>query len=383
MISVTPSPRRIASHYLLTRSGLRPRPLLTLADDGTVVGVDTWRDPDRQAGVEFYSGILLPGMVNAHCHLELSCLRGAIPAGGGFAAFARGMGAQRGRFDEEQRRRAIEAADARMWREGVAAVGDVANGESTFAVKARSAIRYRTFAELFGLQSVSTAPVDGLLRHAATSLTPHSTYSVPDALFRRICSGGDAPLSIHFMESPAEEALYRGEGELAAWYAERGWRCDFLHYGSPVERLVGSVPPTRSVLLVHNCCVTQRTIDRVTAHFTAPVWWCLCLGSNRYISGLRPPVELLRANGLNICVGTDSLASNGALSLVDELRLLGDGVPLAERLLWATAGGAAALGFGDELGEIAPGRRPGVVVLEGIDFSAMRLLPESRTTRLA
>ena len=234
--------------------------------------------------MEFYSGILLPGMVNAHCHLELSCLRGAIPAGGGFAAFARGMGAQRGRFDEEQRRRAIEAADARMWREGVAAVGDVANGESTFAVKARSAIRYRTFAELFGLQSVSTAPVDGLLRHAATSLTPHSTYSVPDALFRRICSGGDAPLSIHFMESPAEEALYRGEGELAAWYAERGWRCDFLHYGSPVERLVGSVPPTRSVLLVHNCCVTQRTIDRVTAHFTAPVWWCLCPGSNRYIS---------------------------------------------------------------------------------------------------
>jgi hypothetical protein len=233
------------------------------------------------------------------------------------------------------------------------------------------------------LQSVSTAPVDGLLRHAATSLTPHSTYSVPDALFRRICSGGDAPLSIHFMESPAEEALYRGEGELAAWYAERGWRCDFLHYGSPVERLVGSVPPTRSVLLVHNCCVTQRTIDRVTAHFTAPVWWCLCPGSNRYISGLRPPVELLRANGLNICVGTDSLASNGALSLVDELRLLGDGVPLAERLLWVTAGGAAALGFGDELGEIAPGRRPGVVVLEGIDFSAMRLLPESRTTRLA
>ena len=87
--------------------------------------------------------------------------------------------------------------------------------------------------------------------------------------------------------------------------------------------------------------------------------------------------------GLNICVGTDSLASNGALSLVDELRLLGDGVPLAERLLWVTAGGAAALGFGDELGEIAPGRRPGVVVLEGIDFSAMRLLPESRTTRLA
>lgn len=182
---------------------------------------------------------------------------------------------------------------------------------------------------------------------------------MPDALFRRLCGEGDAPLSIHFMESPAEEALYRGEGELAAWYAVRGWSCDFLHYGSPVERLVACVPPTRSVLLVHNCCVTQRTIDRVMAHFTAPVWWCLCPGSNRYISGARPPVELLRANGLNLCVGTDSLASNGALSLVDELRLLGEGIPLAERLLWATAGGAAALGLGDTLGTIARGRRRG------------------------
>lgn len=367
---------------LLTRSGLRPRPLLTLADDGTVVDIDTWRDPDRQAGVEFYAGILLPGMVNAHCHLELSCLRGAIPAGGGFAAFARGMSAQRGRFDDAQRQRAIAAADARMWHDGVAAVGDVANGGSAFAVKAHSPIRYRTFAELFGLQSVSAASAEGLLHHVATSLTPHSTYSVPDALFRRLCGEGDAPLSIHFMESLAEEALYRGEGELAAWYGERGWTCDFLHYGSPVERLVACVPPTRSVLLVHDCCVTQRTIDRVMAHFTAPVWWCLCPGSNRYISGVRPPVELLRANGLNICVGTDSLASNGALSLVDELRLLGEEIPLAERLLWVTAGGAAALGFDDELGTIARGRRPGVVLLDGIDFSAMRLLPESRTTRL-
>lgn len=322
-------------------------------------------------------------MVNAHCHLELSCLRSAIPSGGGFVAFAQGMGAQRGRFDEARRQRAIAAADARMRSDGVAAVGDVANGPSAFAVKERSPIRYRTFAECFGLQTVSAAAVEGLLDHAATSLTPHSTYSVPDALFRSLCSGGDAPLSIHFMESPAEELLYRGEGELAAWYAARGWSCDFLHYGSPVERLVACVPPTRSVLLVHNCCVTQQTIDRVMAHFTAPVWWCLCPGSNRYISGVRPPVELLRANGLNLCVGTDSLASNGALSLVDELRLLGEEIPLAERLLWATAGGAAALGFGDELGTIARGRRPGVVLLGGVDLRTMRLLPGSRTTRLA
>lgn len=382
MNSAIPSLRRIASHYLLTPSGLRPRPLLTLADDGTVVDVAAWRDLDREAGVEFYAGILLPGMVNAHCHLELSYLRGAIPSGGGFAAFAREMGARRTLFGAEERLRAIAAADARMWHDGVAAVGDVANGESAFAVKERSAIRYRTFAEVFGLQADSTAAVEGLLRHAATSLTPHSTYSVPDALFRKVCGEGDAPLSIHFMESPAEAALYRGEGELAAWYVARGWKCDFLQYGSPAERIVASVPPTRSVLLVHNCCVTQREIDRVMAHFTAPVWWCLCPGSNRYISNLRPPVELLRDNGLNICVGTDSLASNDALSLLDELRLLGEDIPLAERLRWVTSGGAAALGLDGELGAVEPGRRPGVVLLSGVDFSTMRLRPDARTTRL-
>ena len=270
-----------------------------------------------------------------------------------------------------------------MWQAGIEAVGDISNGDATFAVKSRSRIAYRTFVEFFGLRAASAEHLLPLLRHPQTSLTPHSLYSVQDAPLRAIAARGDAPLSIHFMESPGEAALFEHRGPLWEWYAKAGFSCDFLHYGSPVERLVGSVPPTRSVLLVHNCCVTQRTIDRVTAHFTAPVWWCLCPGSNRYISGLRPPVELLRANGLNICVGTDSLASNGALSLVDELRRLGDGGPLAERLLWVTAGGAAALGFGDELGEIAPGRRPGVVVLEGIDFSAMRLLPESRTTRLA
>ena len=64
-------------------------------------------------------------------------------------------------------------------------------------------------------------------------------------------------------------------------------------------------------------------------HFTAPVWWCLCPGSNRYISRLVPPVELFRRNGLNICLGTDSLASNTALSLLGEMRHLGK-IPLAE-----------------------------------------------------
>lgn len=344
--------------------------------------VDSWQEVDREAGVEFHSGILLPGLVNAHCHLELSCLRGAISAGCGFVPFLQQIGARRREVDEERRNRSLSAADARMWRDGVSAAGDIANGEEAFRTKTASQICYRTFAEVFGLNRATSCAVDALLAHPFTSLTPHSLYSLQDALFQTVCREGDTPLSIHFMESAAEEALFHGSGALSEWYAAQGWHCDFLHYGSAAERLVASVPRDRRVILVHNCFVTQEMIDRVMAHFTVPVWWCLCPGSNRYLSDSRPPVDLLRSNGLNICVGTDSLASNDSLSLINELRLLGEEIPLAERLQWITSGGAAALGFDDDLGQVIPGRRPGLVLLRGVDLTTMRLRPESETVRL-
>ena len=220
----------------------------------------------------------------------------------------------------------------------------------------------------------------GLLRYPETSLTPHSIYSVQDALFREICAEGDEPLSIHFMETPAEAELFEQRGELWEWYRKAGFTCDFLHYGSPARRIVESVPADRSVILIHNCCVNQQDIDLIMNHFTAPVWWCLCPGSNRYISRLVPPVELLRRNGLNICLGTDSLASNTALSLLGEMQHLGK-IPLAELLTWAAPNGARALGF-SELGEVAAGKRPWLAVLSGLDYDSMTLTPASCIARI-
>ena len=120
---------------------------------------------------------------------------------------------------------------------------------------------------------------------------------------------------------------------------------------------------------------------RILAHFTAPVYWCLCPRSNRYISRLEPPVALLRSLGARICLGTDSLASNRSLSLLDELRALG-GVPLRESLRWATLGGAEALGLDDALGTVAPGKRPGLNLLTGLDFERMALTPDTRVKPL-
>ncbi|MFI3304909.1 MAG: amidohydrolase family protein [Rikenellaceae bacterium] len=378
--------RRVASNLLLQGGILYRNPIVEFAPDGEILSVERCEMGsedrlDRSPHTEFYSGIMVAGFVNTHCHLELSYLRGAIEPGGGFARFASRIGEVRGSFSDEERVRAISRAEAEMLREGVAAVGDIVNGDSTFASKSRSDIMYRNFAELFGLRTNDTSAVDPLLQQPLTSATPHSTYSLNDHIFRHIAHNGDAaPLSIHFMESPAEHELYIGEGRLAEWYARAGFECDFLHYGSPAERLVASVPADRSVILVHNCCVTQRDIDIIMSHFTAPVYWVLCPRSNSYISDLRPPTELLRRNSLNICIGTDSLASNSSLSIIEELKLLNN-TPLAERLDWATRVGAEALGF-NHLGEIEVGRRPGINILSGIDYTSLQLTDSTTLRRI-
>ena len=373
-------PRKIASNWLWTPEGFLRRPLVTLDDGGRILDVRTCDAPDREPFTEFHAGLLTPGFVNAHCHLELSALRGRIPEGCGFAGFARAMGEVRGLADEEERRAAIAAADAEMTRGGIVAVGDIANGEAAFDVKSAGRIAYRTFAEFFGLRTMAADSLRPLLRHPRTSLTPHSVYSVQDAPFRVLCAEGTAPLSIHFMESPAEAELFAGRGPLHEWYARAGFACDFLHYGS-AERLVRSIPAERPLILVHACCVGEEEVRRILAHFTAPVYWCLCPRSNRYISRLEPPVALLRSLGARICLGTDSLASNRSLSLLDELRALG-GVPLRESLRWATLGGAEALGLDDALGTVAPGKRPGLNLLTGLDFERMALTPDTRVKPL-
>lgn len=371
--------RRIAAHYLIDRGRITSRPVITLDDDGRIVGVEQWERLDTMPHTEFYSGALTAGFVNAHCHIELSYLRGAIDPGTGFAGFARAIGQVRGGYSDQERECALRTADTTMWEEGVQAVGDIVNGATSYPMKQRSHIRYHSFAELFGLRSDVEA-IEPLLSHPNTSPTAHSTYSLQDAPLRRVAAmAADAPLSIHFMESPDEQDLFSGEGSLAAWYERMGWQCDFLHYGSPAQRLIGSLPRTSRLMLVHACMVREEDVTLLEEYFTHPIAWVLCPQSNDYISGLRPPVELLRRHNALICLGTDSLASNYNLSMLEEVKRLAD-IPIAERLEWATLGGARALGMDAELGSVEVGKRPGLVLIEG--FTPQGLAAEATARRI-
>lgn len=377
--------RKIASHLVLTPQGLERNRLVVFDDNGTVLGIEECPAPDRMAGVEWYSGVLIPGMVNAHSHLELSYVQGCITPHEGFSGFARGLRASRHLATPEFMRSRAEWWDAKMWSDGVQAVGDVCNGTLTFELKSRSHIYYRNFVELYGLAHHDTSAVEGVLDQALemgldASITPHSLYLLSDDAYRAACHS--ERLSIHFDESAEEVELFEHRGAMWEWYSSAGFSAPFIdHYASPEERLLTLTPADRQVLLVHACMADEQTVRRVEAHFENRPSWVVCPLSNDFISQLTPPVEALMKCGSRVAIGTDSLSSNTTLSMTAEMAAMPQ-VPLEMRLQWATRGGAEALGLENGLGEFREGLRPGAVVIEGVDFERMQLTDESRSRRV-
>lgn len=374
--------RRITSHYALINGCLERNIIVDVDADGTITAVQHCDNIDREAHVEFYPGILIPGMINAHCHLELSYLRGAIAEGGGYATFASEIGRVRGNFTLEERLQAAKIADAIMWEQGIEAVADIANDDLVMSIKEHSPIEYKTMFEFFGLNNHDTTTLETLAsQYPDASVTPHSTYSVQEQEFNYLCQKYSSLLSIHFLESENEALLYQHKGSLNEWYSRMGWECEFLHHITPSQRIANCVPMCGRVLLVHATCATKEDVATIEQALKNSATWVLCPESNRYISNLRPPVAMLEEMGVNIAIGTDSLASARKLSMADNMLLLGD-IPLNRLLSYATINGAKALGIDAMKGSIEVGKRPGLVIVDGVDYKNMRLRSDVRTYRL-
>lgn len=370
---------------ILTPQGWLQDGILSFDAEGRLLRIEQTDRIDAQQNVEFYNGALVPGFVNAHCHLELSYLKGRIARGGGLAAFADAIASERGKTSPEERAAAAAYWDCRMFRDGVTAVGDICNGTSTFPLKRKSPVRYHNFVECFGLRAQDFTPMRTVLRECTGSglegsLTPHSAYSLQDAPFRAVAAESHR-LSVHFMESRSEAELYRARGPLHERNLRERVTIDFAGYGSPAKRILDSVPPDRPLLLVHGTFASRQEIESLAGRFGDRLSWVLCPRSNDYIEGARPPVETLRRAGVRIALGTDSLSSNETLSIVEELKMLRS-VPLDEALRWATLGGAEALGIDSWAGSFVPGKRPGAVLLGGIDFRTTTLRDDAFSRRI-
>lgn len=376
--------------------------LITLNNDGIIVDISgNYQKLTEQSGLEFYSGILVPGFINAHCHLEFSHLKGKIEEKTGIGGFIGKINRIRNQ-ETENIEKAIDVADRKMWAAGTAAVGDVTNSTLTVATKKKSSIFYHTFIESFGFHPSRAERAfeyaqfvekqfnqKGLIN----SIVPHSPYSVSELLFEKIKANAlieKSILTIHNQESASESEFYiKGTGAIAK-HLKENLGIDISHWKptgkSSLISILKYLPAENHLLLVHNTFTTKEDLDELKKVRSAEnTFFVLCPNSNLYIENKLPPVELLRNENLKICIGTDSLASNYELSVLSEIKTFQENFPdlkLDELLDWACLNGAKALQIENNFGSFEPGKSPGVNLISGVDFKKMRLTKESRVKRL-
>ena len=205
--------------------------VVVLDNNGVILNLlDPAFDAINWNEVEQHEGIICPGFINTHCHLELSYLRGEMTEKTKLHGFVKEIIAIRNEFSTEFRANAMQFAEDEMIDNGIVAVGDISNGDSTFALKEKSKIKYHTFIEVFGSDPKianevfehSKAIYDSYLNTKRASITPHATYSVSDNLVKNInlhAQQNNNLISIHNQETASENEFYqKGTGELLSFF---------------------------------------------------------------------------------------------------------------------------------------------------------------------
>jgi cytosine/adenosine deaminase-related metal-dependent hydrolase len=390
--------KRFSSQYAITNCGtILKRPVITVDDEGRIKDIeDTSGELAEKQNIEFYNGIIIPGFVNCHCHLELSHMKGTIETGGGLGGFISKIRTTRD-LHAEQIIASAYSADADMYRSGIELCADICNTSETFRIKKESKIQYISLIEVFGIDPMKTgkrmAEAEKVASKATEmnihfSLVPHSVYSMSLSLLRLLKqkTAGNEVTSIHFMETAGEKDLVeQNTGQLMEAYRKAGLIPVKLETAkSHSDAVLNEITASGNLILVHNTFVDAETIREVEQRKN--LFWCLCPNSNSYIENSVPPVKLLLDEGCELVIGTDSLASNGRLDILEELKTLQAHFPelsLEELVKWATLNGARALRKESLFGKIEPGLKPGLLLLENTDLQEMKLTSETTVKRLA
>ncbi|MEI8135898.1 MAG: amidohydrolase family protein [Bacteroidota bacterium] len=329
--------------------------------------------------VEVFEGIITPGFVNTHCHLELSHLKNKIQKHTGIPEFGKQIISQRMTgFTKEQIYEHAVVADTEMWNNGIVAVGDISNGDDSYKTKQNSKIVYHTFVEILGLN-----PANQLLMfdyglsilkqlqqlNLLGSLAPHAPYSTSLELIKRIANydkENNLPLSIHNQETEEETKFFLGKDNDfkklydflkldISWFKAPG--CSSLEYFIEAFNQQNSI-------LVHNTFSNKKDLELAASK---NCFFCFCPNANLYIENKLPDYTLFKAYVNNICLGTDSLASNGGLDLLSEANsiLKATNIFTLENILqMLTYNGASALNLADNFGKLLVGKNTGLILIE-------------------
>ena len=326
--------------------------------------------------IEYFKGILIPGFVNTHCHLELSHLKGKVDTGTGLLAFIERVVKFRD-SDQDEINRAIREADTYMWSHGIQAVGDICNKTDSFPAKRASPIKYYNFVEMFDfLQHENSAKFTAGYKKVyqdapgMKSAVPHAPYSVSPGLFKEIneLNSGMSTVSIHNQETLAEDELFRtGTGRFFDFYKSFDLGLD--HFNAPKTSSIYysmlHMDPAQRTLFVHNTLTTKDDIE--AAHqWSDNVYWATCPNANLYIENRLPHYNAFTESNARMTIGTDSLTSNWQLSILEEMKTISkyqSFIPFETLLEWATLNGAKALGMENEIGSFEKGKEPGVLLL--------------------
>ena len=388
--------RKFQAQELFDGKSLHANQVLITDTEGKVLDIV----PAEQAGadIEMFAGTLIPGLINAHCHLELSHLKDVIPPHTGLIEFLCSVVTKRG-FDPAIIQEKIQQAEQEMYQNGIVGVGDIGNTADTATVKKQSRICWQNFTEVLSFtdekaeasclhfqgvaNELKKALADSPLPHR-TSLVPHAPYSISPRSFEWInqATTGEV-ISLHNQEHPAEDDLYRtGKSEYLRLFKIFGIeQSPFPVTGKSALR---SVLPyfnrAQTILLVHNTSTPEEDIawaEQYAKENGLTLIWCLCINANLYIENKVPPVESLLRQGCQIVLGTDSYSSNWQLSIAKELQALRDhfpSIPHETMLQWATSSGANALRWDETLGSFQKGKKPGIVLLSENWETSTRLL---------
>ncbi len=354
------------------------------------------RDEVEQSSLEHYSGMIVPGFVNTHCHLELSHLKGKVDSGTGLLPFLKSVVSLR-EVDPEEIQVAIHTQNRLMEEEGIVAVGDICNTADTLSCKSRSKIHYHSFVEMFDFMQEDWADssferylkVYDTLREKfqdRVSASPHAPYTVSAKLYSKINALNSTYrtiVSIHNQETLHENQLFiDGKGGFPDFFKHFNVELNnFQPMGKgSIYHALQFLDTNHKHLMVHNTVSDYEDIVAAENHLSR-AYWVTCPNANLYIENSLPNYDHFRKAGSKIAIGTDSLTSNWQLSMLEEMKTIlkyKSSISFDEVLTWATLNGAEALDVSETLGSIEPDKTPGLVHIDAVNSQSINKNTKAR-----
>lgn len=386
--------KRFSANYVIPING-RPikNGIIETDDIGTILEVYDFGGEMRElAHTQFLNGVLVPGLINMHVHLELSWMNSLQKPTNGLPSFIEQMIKKQNPPDAAK---LMAEADDFMFRRGIVGACDISNTEQSIDVKRNSKIRYHTMVEVSGLKTENAAKrletiTDLLDKFKAAglsaSIAPHAPYSVSNALWELLQKElNQQVVSIHNQESESENEMFiAGTGKLIETF--RSLQIIDSQWKPTTKTSLHSVLKylqNTKLLLVHNTFTSNADIAQLLQTKPNDTGIVFCPSSNLHIEEKLPNIELFKKSNLPLMLGTDSTASGKSLSLLDEMLILQEycNVSFEETLCWSTQNAAKFMDWHD-LGTFETGKRPGINLISHFDFDNFKLKPNSTIRRV-